>query len=100
MIDAPNRSASASAIADLPAAVGPQITRSSSTRSDEESRRSAAAETSLDLVPRQADDRGPPVHVVGGERRASERDEERAHLACGELVAGLDRGLHATVAAS
>src|SRR6266571_6964802 len=82
MIAALNCSASLSAIADFPAAVGPQITRML-----------PSAKSPLELVPRELDHRRSPVHVVGGKCRARERDEQRPHLTRRHLVSGLDRGL-------
>src|ERR1035437_1434119 len=76
------RTARAIASADFPAAVGPQMMRSS-----------APAEASLELIPADLDDSTPPMHVVRGERRARERDVERAHLRWRERVSRLDRRL-------
>src|ERR671921_2155917 len=82
MIVAPRRSARASAAADLPAAVGPQMIR-----------RSAPAKAALELIPRQMNDRRASMDVVRRKRRAREREEERAHLALRQHVSRLDRRL-------
>src|SRR6185503_10776182 len=74
------RSAIHMATALLPAAVGPQMTRIS-----------APAESALNLVPTELNDRGAAVHVVRGQRRVAERDKQRAHLAGGERVSRLHR---------
>src|SRR5688500_4694756 len=79
MTTAPYRSASARASDDLPAAVGPQMTRTLS-----------SAKSAIELVPRELHDRGASVHVVRRETRRRERQEQRAHLARREDVAGLD----------
>src|SRR6478672_7989206 len=71
----------------LPAAVGPQITRTTGRAS------SLAAKAPLELGPRELHDRRPAVDVVRRQLRLAERDEQRAHLAGGELVARLDRRL-------
>src|SRR5512133_2650231 len=76
-----DRLASHIATALFPAAVGPQMTRTS-----------ASPETSLNLVPRKLYDRGATVHVVRGERRIAESDVQRAHLAGRQRVSGFDRG--------
>src|SRR5687768_14805634 len=81
-MDAPWRRAMPMASDDLPAAVGPAMTR-----------RSASAKAALELVPPDTDDGRAPVHVVRGERRAGERDVQRAHLVGRERIAGLDRRL-------
>src|SRR6185503_7589529 len=81
-------SASRSAIAVFPAAVGPQMT-STSPRSVE----LFAAEASLNLVPRELHDRRAAMHVVRGKRRIAQRDEQRAHLSRRQRVARLDRRL-------
>src|SRR5688572_22642680 len=82
MMSAPCDSASAIAIADFPAAVGPQMMRTL-----------LSSETSLELIPRDLHDRRPAVHVVCGQRRRCESDEQRLHLAERELIARLDGGL-------
>src|SRR5919201_6482663 len=76
------RSASAMAMADFPAAVGPQMTRSL-----------PSAKAALDLVPGELHDGGSAVHVVRRQLGSGEGDEERAHLGGREQVAGLDRRL-------
>src|SRR5690606_39800557 len=76
----PWRSASRRAIADLPAAVGPQMTRSA---------RSPAPEASLELIPRKVDENRPSVHVVRGQGAAPEVAVECAHLVLRECVACL-----------
>src|SRR5512142_2563183 len=75
---------SASHIATVlfPAAVGPQMTSSSS-----------PAESTLNLVPGELNYRGAPVHVVRGQRRVAKGDEQRAHLVGRQRLAGLDRRL-------
>src|SRR5213076_1171755 len=85
------RSASHMATADLPDAVGPQMT--GIVAGGAGGRTSAPAEAPLELIPREVDDRGPPVHVMRRKRAIPQRDEERAHLPSGQGVAGLDRGL-------
>src|ERR1700693_4992214 len=72
-------SQSSIATADLPAAVGPQITRSLS-----------PAKAPLYLVPGEMNDRGAAVHVVRGERGIPQCREERAHLPLRQLLASLD----------
>src|SRR5919108_4883718 len=79
MIIAASRSASESASADFPAAVGPQMMR-----------RSVSAKPAVDLVPREMNDRGSTVHVVRWKHGRSERRVERAHLVGRERVARLD----------
>ena len=61
--------ASAVAIADLPAAVGPQITRIL-----------FAAKPPVQLVPPELHDCGSPVNIVSRKRRVAKRREQRAHL--------------------
>src|SRR4051812_25113706 len=80
MIVQSNRSASQRPSADLPAAVGPAITRMS-----------ASAKTSLELVPGEAHDCRATMHVVRGKSGCAQRDVERAHLRRREQVAGFDR---------
>src|SRR5688500_11545200 len=82
MIIPPCLAASARAIADLPAAVGPQMTRML-----------ASAKPALELVPGELHDRRAPVDVVGRQGRSAKGDEERAHLAKRENVSRLDGGL-------
>src|SRR5215204_5780033 len=69
MIVAPCASAIAIAIADFPAAVGPQTTGSLTT-----------TKTAVQLVPRESDDRRASVYVMGRECRARKSAEERLHL--------------------
>src|SRR5689334_19210220 len=75
-------SASSMASADLPAPVGPQMTRTL-----------LASETSIELIPGDLHDRGTAVHVVRGQRGIGETDVERLHLRRRQNVAALDRGL-------
>src|SRR5688500_18995941 len=79
MITAPWRAARASAMADLPAAVGPPMTRTLS-----------PAKPALALVPGQLHDRRSPVHIVRGQGGGAEGQEQCAHLAEGEDIARLD----------
>src|SRR3954471_7323338 len=79
----PVRSASSRPIAVFPAAVGPQITPTTS----------ASSETTLKLLPGELDDRGPAMHIVRRQRRVAERDEQGAHFAGGQRLSGLDRRL-------
>src|SRR5215207_7226689 len=86
MIAAPLAVASAIAIADFPAAVGPQTTRRVVPHESAGGRRVSGSlsllpsKPALELVPRELHDRGSPVHVVRGQRRPRELDEQRAHL--------------------
>src|SRR5687767_4676318 len=82
MIVAPYSRVRLAAIADLPAAVGPQITRTL-----------LPAKPSVQLVPSDLHDRGPPVHVVRGQLRVAERREQGAHLRNRKGVPGFDRCL-------
>src|SRR4029079_3587181 len=77
-----SRSANHIATVLLPAAVGPQITRTS-----------ASAETAVKLVPGQLHDRRATVDVVRGKRRVAQRGEQGTHLRGRQRVAGLDRRL-------
>src|SRR5690349_1727517 len=61
------RSASHIAMALFPLAVGPQITPTSVAVN------SVAAESSVDLIPRELDDRRSAVHVVRGKRGVAQR---------------------------
>src|SRR3954464_14289569 len=79
MMARPVDSATLSAISDFPAAVGPQMTRTS-----------APAETSFKLVPGDLHDRRATVHVVRGQRGIAERNEQSAHLAERQLLPCLD----------
>jgi len=54
---------------------------------------SAPAETPLNLVPGELHDRRASMDIVRRQRRITQRDEERAHLAWRERIAGFDRGL-------
>src|SRR5258708_10474839 len=71
------------AIALFPAAVGPQMTATTS----------APPEPPLKLFPGQLYDGRATVHVVRRQGRIAQSDEQRAHLARRELVARLDRRL-------
>src|SRR6478672_4623303 len=71
----------------FPAAVGPQITRTTGRAS------SLAAKAALELGPRQLHDRRAAMDVVRRQLGLTERDEQSAHLACRQLVARLDRRL-------
>jgi hypothetical protein len=82
MIVAPYSRASVAAIEDLPAAVGPQMTRTL-----------FPSKSPLQLVPRELDDSRAAVHVVRGEFRITERCEKCPHLALRERFARLDGGL-------
>src|SRR4051812_26542552 len=73
----------------LPAAVGPQITRMASPCAASPAPL-LPAKAALELGPRELHDGGAAVHVVRGQARLAECDEERAHLALRELVARLD----------
>src|SRR5690242_4231613 len=66
----------------FPAAVGPQMMRSS-----------ASTKAALDLVPGEMHDRRAAVDVVRRERRGGEGDVQRAHLTERERIASLDGGL-------
>src|SRR5512141_1262815 len=85
------------AAAVLPAAVGPQITRTGTSFRASTTRDACAlllpAKAALELRPAQLHDRRTAMHVVRGQPGVAERDEERAHLALRELVACLDRRL-------
>src|SRR6476661_7943629 len=74
--------ASCSAAYVLPDAVGPQSTGTTGT--------SLTPKTSLELWPGELHNGGPSVHVVRGELRIAQRQEERTHLSLRELVASLD----------
>src|SRR5690348_15632737 len=80
--------ASAIARADFPAAVGPTMTRMTSSR-----RASGATKAALHLAPGELHDRRAAMHVVRREPRVAQRDEERAHLVGRERVPRLHRGL-------
>src|SRR5690606_13027881 len=80
----PFRAAIRSAIADLPAAVGPQMTRSA---------RSSAPEASLELIPAEVYEDGAAVHVVCGKPAAPKVAVESLHLVMRECVTSLHRGL-------
>ena len=73
-------------MADLPDAVGPQMT--GMVTSDAEA--SAPPETALELIPRELNDDGPAVNVVRGQRAVAERHEQGAHLLGRERVTSLD----------
>src|SRR5471030_2705090 len=79
-MERPCRSASCIASADFPAAVGPQMMRSS-----------APSESTLEFIPANLDDRAAPVHVVRGQGRTGERHIQRAHFGRSEYVAGFHR---------
>src|SRR5688500_17208695 len=79
MMTAPCSCAMAIAIADLPAAVGPQMTRTL-----------LPSEAPFELIPGDLHDRRSTVHVVRGKRSRRERDEQGPHLAGRQGVAGLD----------
>ena len=76
---APNFAASVRAIADLPAAVGPQMTRTLS-----------PAEAPLNFLPGEMHDNRSAVDVVRGELRPGECHKKRAHLGLAELIASFD----------
>src|SRR3954469_18904704 len=73
------------ATAVFPAAVGPQMTRIASLL--------LSAKATLELGPGQLHDRGASMHVVCGQRRVAQCNEQRTHLTQGQLVACLHRGL-------
>jgi hypothetical protein len=52
-----------------------------------------SAKAALELGPGELHDRRPSVHVVRGQSRVAECNEERAHFALRKLVARLYRGL-------
>src|ERR1700674_260805 len=79
--------ASAIATPDLPAAVGPQMTRSGSSAT------LLAPKPSLDLVPGQQHDGRPSVHVVRWQRSTGQREIQRLHLRQRELITALDSRL-------
>src|SRR5207302_7648827 len=79
------RWASRNAISLFPAAVGPQITGMKEC--------SSAAKAALELVPREMHDGRPAMDVVRGKLRRRERDEQRAHLARRQYLAGPERAL-------
>src|SRR5678816_3848032 len=79
---APWRSASSMASADLPAPVGPHMTRTL-----------FAPKASIELIPGDLHDRGSAVHVMSGQRRVRETDVEGLHLRRREKIAALDRSL-------
>src|SRR6476619_1810628 len=70
------------ASADLPAPVGPQMTRTL-----------LSSEATVELIPSDLHNRGPTVHVVRRQCRAGETHVERLHLRWRERVAGFDGGL-------
>src|SRR5678816_1510075 len=80
MISAPRDSASAIAIDDLPAPVGPQMTRTL-----------LSSEAALELIPGDLHDRRPAVDVVCGERGGRQTDVQRLHFRERERVTTLDR---------
>src|SRR5512141_946126 len=80
MIVAPYSRARFAAIPDLPAAVGPQMTRILFT-----------AKPTIQLVPRQLHDRRAAMHVVRGKLRVTQRCEQRSHLALRKHFPALDR---------
>src|SRR4249919_1096136 len=69
------------ASADLPAPVGPQMTRTL-----------LSSEAPVELIPGDLHDRGPTMHVVGRQRRGGETHVERLHLRRRERVASFDGG--------
>src|SRR4029450_4886910 len=79
---APYRSASSMASADLPAPVGPQMTRTL-----------LSPEAPIELIPRDLHDRRSAVHVVRWQGGAGETHVERLHLSGRQDVTGLDRRL-------
>src|SRR5438093_12798209 len=79
------RAARAIASTLFPAPVGPQMTGTTRT--------STPAKTPLELVPGEVDNGGAAMHVVRGETRRRERDEQRAHLGRRQRIPPLDRGL-------
>src|SRR4051794_6973952 len=79
------RSASQSASRVLPAAVGPHTTGMTGAL--------LATKTALELGPRELNDRRATVHIVRGQPRLAERDEQCAHLAGGQLVTRFDGSL-------
>src|SRR5437867_2448965 len=85
----PRRSDSHMAIADLPDAVGPQITGMRSTVAA----MSTSSESALELIPRKLHDGGPTVDVVRRQFTVAERGEQRPHFLRRERVAGFDRRL-------
>src|SRR5438876_9112169 len=90
MISSSRRSESHIAIADLPDAVGPQMTGMVVSALVDVEPASPPSKATLELIPGEMDDGRPTVHVVRSQLALAQRDEQRAHFLRGKRVTGFD----------